>query len=157
LEIGNLVGDYEILSLLGAGGMGRVFKVRNVISNREDAIKILLPGLASEPEMAARFMAEIRTPATLEHPNIAQMRTTFQFQNQFVMVMEFVEGTGLDKLAAQSRLPLDRVIDYSMQVPSALSHAHSRAVTHRAIKPANLMTTTRSGETDGLWHSQVHQ
>jgi serine/threonine protein kinase len=85
------------------------------------------------------------------------MRTTFQFQNQFVMVMEFVEGTGLDKLAAQSRLPLDRVIDYSMQVPSALSHAHSRAVTHRAIKPANLMTTTRSGETDGLWHSQVHQ
>ena len=116
LEIGNLVGDYEILSLLGAGGMGRVFKARNVISNREEAIKILLPDLASEPELAARFMAEIRTLANLEHPNIAQLRTAFQFQNQFVMVMEFVEGTGLDKLATQSRLPLDRVIDYSIQV-----------------------------------------
>ncbi|MDR3754956.1 MAG: serine/threonine-protein kinase [Terracidiphilus sp.] len=142
LEIGNLVGDYEILSLLGAGGMGRVFKVRNVISNREDAIKILLPDLASEPELAARFMAEIRTLAALDHPNIAQLRTAFQFQNQFVMVMEFVEGTGLDKLAAQSRLPLDQVIDYSMQVLSALSYAHSRGVTHRDIKPANLMITT---------------
>ena len=142
LEIGNLVGDYEILSLLGAGGMGRVFKARNVISNREEAIKILLPDLASEPELAARFMAEIRTLANLEHPNIAQLRTAFQFQNQFVMVMEFVEGTGLDKLATQSRLPLDRVIDYSIQVLSALSYAHSRGVTHRDIKPANLMITT---------------
>ena len=142
LEIGNLVGDYEILSLLGAGGMGRVFKARNVISNREEAIKILLPDLASEPELAARFMAEIRTLANLEHPNIAQLRTAFQFQNQLIMIMEFVEGTGLDKLATQSRLPLDRVIDYSIQVLSALSYAHSRGVTHRDIKPANLMITT---------------
>jgi hypothetical protein len=139
-ETGQRVGDYEVLSLLGTGGMGRVYKVRNVISNREDAMKILLPDFASEPELAARFMAEIRTLAGLDHPNITQLRTAFQIQNQFVMVMEFVEGTTLDKLPTQ--LPLDQVIEYSMQALSALSYAHSKGVTHRDIKPANIMITT---------------
>src|ERR1700741_3206072 len=104
LEVGQRVGDYEVLTLLGSGGMGRVYKVRSVISGREEAMKILLPDFASEPELAARFMAEIRTLAGLDHPNITQLRTAFQIQNQFVMVMEFVEGTTLDKLSAQ--LPL---------------------------------------------------
>jgi serine/threonine-protein kinase len=139
-ETGQRVGDYEVLSLLGSGGMGRVYKVRSVISNREEAMKILLPDFASEPELAARFMAEIRTLAGLDHPNITQLRTAFQIQNQFVMVMEFVEGTTLDKLSAQ--LPLDQVLEYSMQVLSALSYAHGKGVTHRDIKPANIMITT---------------
>jgi serine/threonine protein kinase len=139
-ETGQRVGDYEVLSLLGTGGMGRVYKVRSVISNREEAMKILLPDFASEPELAARFMAEIRTLAGLDHPNITQLRTAFQIQNQFVMVMEFVEGTTLDRLPAQ--LPLDQVIEYAMQVLSALSYAHSKGVTHRDIKPANIMITT---------------
>ncbi len=71
-ETGQRVGDYEILAPLGAGGMGRVYKVRNVISNREEAMKILLPDFAQQPELAARFLAEIRTLGGLEHPNIAQ-------------------------------------------------------------------------------------
>ncbi|HTZ90224.1 MAG TPA: serine/threonine-protein kinase [Alloacidobacterium sp.] len=142
LEVGQRVGDYEILALLGAGGMGRVYKVRNIISNREEAMKVLLPDYASEPELAARFMTEIRTLAGLEHPNIAQLRTAFQSQNQFVMIMEFVEGTTLEKLASQSQIPLDRVLEYSTQVLSALSYAHSRGVTHRDIKPANIMITS---------------
>jgi len=142
LEIGNRVGDYEVLALLGAGGMGRVYKVRNIISNREEAMKILLPDFASERDLAARFMAEIRTLAGLEHPNIAQLRTAFQFQNQFVMVMEYVEGTSLEKLASESRIPLDQVIEYSTQVLAALSYAHGRGVTHRDIKPANIMITS---------------
>jgi serine/threonine-protein kinase len=139
-ETGQRVGDYEVLALLGSGGMGRVFKVRSVISNREEAMKILLPDFASEPELAARFMAEIRTLAGLDHPNITQLRTAFQIQNQFVMVMEFVEGTTLDKLSAQ--LPLEQVIEYAMQVLSALSYAHGKGVTHRDIKPANIMITS---------------
>jgi serine/threonine protein kinase len=142
LEVGQRVGDYEILALLGAGGMGRVYKVRNIISNREEAMKVLLPDYASEPELAARFMTEIRTLAGLEHPNIAQLRTAFQSQNQFVMIMEFVEGTTLEKLASQSQIPLDQVLEYSTQVLSALSYAHSRGVTHRDIKPANIMITS---------------
>jgi hypothetical protein len=139
-ETGQRVGDYEVLALLGSGGMGRVYKVRSVISNREEAMKILLPDFASEPELAARFMAEIRTLAGLDHPNITQLRTAFQVQNQFVMVMEFVEGTSLDKL--HSQLALEQAIDYSTQVLAALSYAHGKGVTHRDIKPANIMITT---------------
>ena len=142
VEIGQRVGDYEVLALLGAGGMGRVYKVRNIISDREEAMKILLPDFASERELAVRFMAEIRTLAGLEHPNIAQLRTAFQFQNQLVMIMEFVEGAGLDKLAAESKIPLDQVLEYSTQTLSALSYAHSRGVIHRDIKPANIMITS---------------
>jgi serine/threonine-protein kinase len=140
-ETGERIGDYEILAALGAGGMGRVYKVRNVISNREEAIKILLPDFAADPDAAARFMTEIRTLATLEHPGITQLRTAFQSQNQFVMVMEFVEGATLEKLATQGRIPLHRILDYSNQILSALGYAHSRGVTHRDIKPANIMIT----------------
>jgi serine/threonine-protein kinase len=139
-EQGQRVGDYEILSLLGTGGMGRVYKVRSAITNREEAMKILLPDFAAEPELAARFMAEIRTLAGLDHPNITQLRTALQIQNQFVMVMEYVEGTTLDKVASQ--LPIEQVLDYSMQALAALSYAHSRGVTHRDIKPANIMITS---------------
>ncbi len=141
-ETGQRVGDYEILAKLGTGGMGRVYKVRNVISNREEAMKVLLPDFAADPELAARFMAEIRTLATLDHPGIAQLRTAFQYQNQFVMIMEFVEGATLEKVATQIRIPLDHVLDYAGQVLSALSYAHARGVTHRDIKPANIMITT---------------
>jgi len=141
LEVGNRLGDYEVLALLGAGGMGRVYKVRNIISNREEAMKVLLPDYTSEPELAARFMVEIRTLAGLEHPNIAQLRTAFQFENQLVMVMEYVEGTTLETLASRTQIPVDRVIDYSTQVLAALSYAHGKGVTHRDIKPANIMIT----------------
>ena len=141
-ETGQRVGDYEVIAPLGAGGMGRVYKVRNVISNREEAMKILLPDFAADPDLAARFMAEIRTLAGLDHPGIAQLRTAFQHNNQFVMVMEFVEGTTLEKLAEQTRIPLDHVLDFSMQVLAALSYAHGKGVTHRDIKPANIMITT---------------
>ncbi|HVT97173.1 MAG TPA: protein kinase [Acidobacteriaceae bacterium] len=141
LEAGQRIGDYEVQSLLGTGGMGRVYRVRNVISDRVEAMKVLLPDYASEPELAARFTAEIRTLATLEHPNIAQLRTAFQFENQLVMVMEFVEGSTLDQLASQSRIPLNLVLEYAMQVLSALSYAHGRGITHRDIKPSNIMVT----------------
>jgi serine/threonine protein kinase len=141
-ETGQRVGDYEVIAPLGAGGMGRVYKVRNVISNREEAMKILLPDFAADPDLAARFMAEIRTLAGLDHPGIAQLRTAFQHNNQFVMVMEYVEGTTLEKLAEQTRIPLDHILDFSMQVLAALSYAHGKGVTHRDIKPANIMITT---------------
>ena len=142
LQAGDRVGDYEILALIGAGGMGRVYKVRNRFSNREEAMKVLLPDLNSERELATRFMMEIRTLASLDHPNIAQLRTAFQFENQLVMIMEYVEGVTLEKLAGEAALPIDRDLDYATQVLSALSYAHSRGVIHRDIKPANIMITT---------------
>jgi hypothetical protein len=142
LETGTRIGDYEILSVLGAGGMGQVYSARNIISGRIEAMKVLLPDFAAEPELATRFTAEIRILATLEHPNIAQLRTAFQFQNQLVMVMEFVEGVTLEKRASESPLPLDDILNYASQVLAALSYAHSKGVTHRDIKPANIMITS---------------
>ncbi|WP_058186645.1 serine/threonine protein kinase [Terracidiphilus gabretensis] len=136
------IGDYEIIAPIGAGGMGRVFKVRNVISNREEAMKVLLPDFAAQPELAARFLAEIRTLGTLEHPNIAQLRTAFQYQNHFVMVMEYVEGATLEKLASPGPIPLEQMLDYASQTLAGLSYAHSHGVTHRDIKPANIMITS---------------
>ena len=140
-EVGQRLGDYEILSLLGAGGMGRVFRVRNVISNRIEAMKILLPALMSEPELAARFTAEIRTLASFDHPNIAQLRTAFQHESQLIMIMEYVEGISLDKRAGKTPIPVAEVIEYTSQVLAALSYAHGRGVIHRDLKPANIMVT----------------
>src|SRR5271170_2760298 len=142
LEIGQRVGEYEILSLLGAGGMGQVYSVRNVISGRLEAMKILLPDFGAEAELASRFTVEIRTLATFDHPNIAQLRTAFQFENQMVMIMEYVEGTTLEKLPGARPILLSDALSYSNQVLAALTYAHSKGVTHRDIKPANIMVTS---------------
>jgi serine/threonine-protein kinase len=96
--------------------MGQVYSARNIISGRTEAMKILLPDFAAEQDLAARFTAEIRTLASLDHPNIAQLRTAFQFENRLVMIMEFVEGVTLDKRGSEAPIPIDEVIGYSMQV-----------------------------------------
>src|SRR3954466_8926690 len=89
------VGDYEILGVLGAGGMGRVFKVRNVITDRIEAMKVLLPDLEGQEEVAARFLREIKLLAALHHPNIASLHTALTINNQLVMIMEYVEGCSI--------------------------------------------------------------
>jgi eukaryotic-like serine/threonine-protein kinase len=141
-EIGQRVGDYEVVSMLGAGGMGRVYRVRNLISDRTEAMKVLLPDLVVEQDLAGRFISEIRMLASFDHPNIAQFYTAFQVDNQLVMMMEFVEGYTLEQLATQGPLPESDTINYMQQVLSALSYAHGRGVVHRDIKPANIMLTS---------------
>src|ERR1700736_6913699 len=98
---GHRLGDYEILGVLGSGGMGKVYKVRNVISDRIEAMKILLPNLASEKELADRFLREIKLLATLHHPNIAALRTALTLDNQLVMIMEYVDGVTLSSRLKQ--------------------------------------------------------
>ena len=142
-EIGQRVGDYEIVSMLGVGGMGRVYRVRNVISDRTEAMKVLLPDLVAEPDLAVRFISEIRMLASFDHPNIAQLHTAFQVDNQLVMMMEFVEGSTLEQSAKQGPIPQSDVINYMQQVLAALSYAHGRGVVHRDIKPANVMVTSQ--------------
>ena len=141
-QIGQHVGDYEIVQLLGAGGMGHVYRVRNIISNRTEAMKVLLPDLTAEPDLARRFIAEIRTLAGFDHPNIAQLHTAFQFENQLIMMMELVEGYTLEQMAGQRNMPVAEVAGYLSQALSALAYAHGRGVIHRDIKPANLMVTS---------------
>ena len=135
------IGDYEVLSVLGAGGMGKVFKVRNVISDRVEAMKILLPDLEGRQELAERFLREIKLLASLDHPNIAQLRTALTLSNRLVMVMEYVEGTTLAARLEQSPIPPGEAIGYVTQVLNALAYAHAKSVIHRDIKPANMMLT----------------
>jgi eukaryotic-like serine/threonine-protein kinase len=92
---GDRIGDYEVLCPLGAGGMGSVYKVRHAISERVEALKVILPSASPSPEMAERFLREIRLQASLEHPHIASLHNAFRIHDDLVMVMEFVEGVSL--------------------------------------------------------------
>jgi serine/threonine-protein kinase len=141
LQVGCTVGDYIIIGALGAGGMGKVFKVRNTISDRIEAMKVLLPDLAGEPDLADRFLREIKVLANLNHPNIAGLRTALRFENQLLMVMEFVEGVTLDERLKKGPLPVSAAVACVSQVLAALAYAHKTGVIHRDIKPANMMLT----------------
>src|SRR5436190_21167458 len=92
---GTQIGSYEIVSPLGNGGMGEVYKVRQTISQRTEAMKVLLSGSAERPELAERFLREIRVLANLSHPNIAALHTAFRHDDQLIMVMEYVDGMNL--------------------------------------------------------------
>jgi serine/threonine protein kinase len=141
LEPGARIGDYEVLSVLGAGGMGQVYKVRNVISDRLEAMKVLLPNLTENAELAERFLREIKVQAAMKHPNIATLHTALRVDNQLLMVMEYVEGHTIDSYMQQGRIPIQHAIGYMVQVLSALAYAHKMGVVHRDIKPANMMIT----------------
>ena len=139
--VGQSVGDYEVLSILGLGGMGKVYKVRNVISDRMEAMKVLLPDLNSHQSLADRFLREIRLLASLNHPNIAALRTALTYENQLVMIMEFVEGETLANRIARAPISTAEAVNYSEQILAALSYAHKQNIIHRDIKPANMMLT----------------
>src|SRR5216684_5407005 len=106
-QVGDHVGDYEIVSVLGAGGMGKVYKVRNIISERVEAMKILLPNLESDPDLADRFTREIKVQGSLDHPNIAGLHTAQRLNNQLVMIMEYVEGVTIEQQLHAGLIPLD--------------------------------------------------
>jgi len=135
---GSIVGSYEVIGLLGNGGMGEVYKVRHPISQRVEAIKVLLSGSAQRPEVADRFLREIRVLANLSHQNIAAFHTAFHHEDQLIMVMEFVEGMNLSERLARG-LTLQHSLNYMRQVLSAIAYAHAQGVIHRDIKPSNIM------------------
>jgi eukaryotic-like serine/threonine-protein kinase len=138
---GQRIGDYEVLGVLGAGGMGKVYKVRNVISDRVEAMKVLLANLTSQKELADRFLREIKLLASLNHPNIAALNTAMTLNNQLIMMMEYVDGTTLATRLQQGPIPPTEAVNYSTQLLSALSYAHKLNVIHRDVKPANMMLT----------------
>ncbi|HSA93120.1 MAG TPA: protein kinase [Terriglobales bacterium] len=140
-KIGETVGDYEVVGVLGAGGMGRVYKVRNVLSNRFEAMKVLLQESLGTADQSERFLREIQVQASLEHPNIAALRTAMRVENQLVMIIELVEGKTLQAILESGPLSPATAVDYMSQALAALAYAHERKVIHRDIKPANMMLT----------------
>jgi len=136
---GQRLGDYEILGVLGSGGMGRVYKVRNLISDRVEAMKVLLGNLADQKELADRFLREIKLLAVLHHTNIASLYSALTLDNRLVMLMEYVEGVTLLSRLQSAPIPPTDAISYSEQILSALGYAHKMNVIHRDVKPSNMM------------------
>jgi serine/threonine-protein kinase len=143
-ETGQKVGDYEVVRALGAGGLGQVYEVRHSISQRAEAMKILLPGQIPTPELAERFRREIQLLGALNHPHIAALHNAFYFDGQLIMIMELVSGETLRARSARTRMPVPDVMQYARQMLSALDYAHARGVVHRDIKPSNVMITAEN-------------
>lgn len=140
-SVGQTVGDYRVVDVIGSGGMGTVYKVQHVISDRIEAMKVVLPGLIDSPELGERFLREIKLQARLHHPNITSLHNALRAEQSVLMVMEYVEGKTLHERLRETRLDPIYGIDIVLQVLSALAYAHGQGVVHRDIKPANIMIT----------------
>ena len=139
IEIGDTLGDYQIVGVLGRGGMGKVFRVRNQLTDREEAMKVVLADLNGNPAFLERFLREIKVHASLQHPNIAQLYSAQRLGDTLVMILELVEGVSLEDLLRPEGLDVAQSVACVVQVLSALAYAHDRGVVHRDIKPANIM------------------
>ena len=134
LTSGARLGSYEIVSPIGAGGMGEVYRARDTTLNREVAIKILPELFAGDPERLARFSREAQTLAALNHPNIAHV---YGLEGSG-LVMELVDGEDLAERLARGPLPLEDALPIATQIAQALEAAHERGIVHRDLKPANI-------------------
>jgi len=141
-EAGQRVGDYEVVRELGTGGLGKVYEVRHAISQRAEAMKILLPDQRATAEMGERFRREIQMLGALSHPHIASLHNAFYHDGQLIMVMELVSGETLRSKSTSMLLSVPHVLKYSRQILSALDYAHTHGVVHRDMKPSNIMITS---------------
>jgi Tol biopolymer transport system component len=132
------LGPYEILSALGAGGMGEVYRARDTKLNRNVAIKVLPELLATDPERLARFHREAQVLAALNHPNIAHIHGFEDSEGIHALVMELVDGPTLAERIAQGPMPLSEALPIAKQIAEALEAAHDQGIIHRDLKPANV-------------------
>ena len=135
---GRRAGNYEIGALVGAGGMGEVYRGRDTKLNRDVAIKALLPAVAGDAERLARFNREAQVLASLNHPNIAHIHGVEQGPDGPLLVLEFVDGPTLADRLEKGAQPVDESIAIAKQVVDALEAAHERGIVHRDLKPANI-------------------
>ncbi|MGE5278481.1 MAG: protein kinase domain-containing protein [Acidobacteriota bacterium] len=141
LTAGTRLGTYEILSPLGAGGMGEVYRAHDPKLGRDVAIKVLPEDVARDPERLARFEREARSLAALNHPGIVTIFAVEEADGTRFLAMELVEGESLDTLISPGGLPLARFFDIAVPFAEALSAAHERGIVHRDLKPGNVMVT----------------
>jgi serine/threonine protein kinase/Tol biopolymer transport system component len=138
LTAGSRLSSYEIISALGAGGMGEVYRARDMKLNRDVAIKVLLPAVANDPDRLARFSREAQVLASLNHPNIAHIHGLEESNGVTALVMELVEGEDLSQRISRGAIPLDEALSIARQIAEALEAAHDHGIIHRDLKPANI-------------------
>jgi TolB-like protein/Flp pilus assembly protein TadD/predicted Ser/Thr protein kinase len=139
--IGKTVSHYKILEEISRGGMGIVYRARDVKLNRDVAIKVLPPELVADPERKRRFVQEAQAAAALHHPHIAVIHEIDEVGGVTFIAMELIEGEKLKDLLRQDRVPLVRALDLGIEAAEGLARAHSKGIVHRDLKPANIMVT----------------
>ena len=142
-EAPQTLGSYKLISRLGAGGMGEVWRAEDTRLQRFVAIKILSEHIANDPEWKARFLREARTIAQMNHPNIATIYSIEQEGETFFIAMELVEGESLATVLAQGKLEPREAVRILRQVAEALAEAHEKGVVHRDVKPDNIIVSKR--------------
>jgi len=138
---GRRLGPYEILSAIGAGGMGEVYRARDTRLDRIVAIKVLPTHLADRSDLRERFEREAKTIAGLNHPHICMLHDIGQQDGIDYLVMEYLEGETLAQRLLKGPLPIEQVLRYAIEISDALDKAHRKGVTHRDLKPGNIMLT----------------
>lgn len=138
LSDGTRLGSYEVLSALGAGGMGEVYRARDTRLDRDVAIKIVPHAFVADPERVARFQREAKVLASLNHPHIAAIYGLEETEHAAALVMELVEGEDLAQRLTRGPVPLDEALPIASQIAEALEAAHERGIIHRDLKPANI-------------------
>jgi serine/threonine protein kinase/Tol biopolymer transport system component len=141
VKTGTRLGPYEVLSTIGAGGMGEVYRARDTRLDRIVAIKVLPTHLADRSELRERFEREARTIASLNHPHICTLHDIGLQDGIDYLVMEHLEGETLAQRLQKGALPLEQVLLYAIEISDALDKAHRKGVTHRDLKPGNIMLT----------------
>ena len=141
LTKGTRLGDYEVQSLLGSGGMGEVYRARDLRLHRDVAIKVLPAFLSSDVDRLRRFEQEARAAAALNHPNILAVFQMGTFEGAPYLVSELLEGLTLREHVRRGPLPMRKAIDYAIQIAHGLAAAHDKGIVHRDLKPENLFVT----------------
>ncbi len=141
LTPGTLLGHYEIVAPLGAGGMGEVYRANDTQLDRQVALKVLPASLAGDEQYMARFQREAKVLASLNHPNIASIYGLEESGELRALVMELVEGQTLGERIALGALPMEQTAKLCRQMADAFEYAHDKGVVHRDLKPANVKIT----------------
>jgi eukaryotic-like serine/threonine-protein kinase len=141
LSAGTRLGPYKILSTLGSGGMGEVYKARDTRLDRIVAIKVLAESLAADPQFRERFDREARTISQLDHPHICSLYDVGKQNGTAFLVMQYLEGDTLAARLEKGALPIDEALQHAIQIADALDKAHCAGIIHRDLKPGNVMLT----------------
>ncbi|HYN06241.1 MAG TPA: protein kinase [Vicinamibacterales bacterium] len=139
---GTRLGSYEVTAVLGAGGMGEVYRARDTRLARAVALKMLPADMARDPERLARFQREARAVAALNHPHIVTIYSVEEADGIHFLTMELVEGQSLDRIIPERGLSVDRILSIGTALAEALAAAHEKGIVHRDLKPANVMMST---------------